>query len=323
MASISGSIDPSSSLAVLIDTIVKSFKPLYTTLIVACIWSAMLVPLFVVLLFFSNKELRRKPVFFGNIFAICLGIVLAGLVVGLLMSVLLNPLVPPSRPLYVTFATFMAFSPLLVESVLLIRVWAVFPFRTTPRLTFFAIFTVIVLLKIARVSNAIVYLVNLTNRVNDDENTLLLLQHTWTQFPNYKIEWFLQVAENTITSALFLFKLNRGRGIGTRMAGSHWSSTLEALFWIALSNFVIPVILSIVELIVIWLSTDIFNVVPIFLVNLYVEIIGVLLATVWAAGTTWQDNHKSSRSGPQVFTTVNMDTGTDAPTSRNNSGQDK
>ncbi|KIL62108.1 hypothetical protein M378DRAFT_13063 [Amanita muscaria Koide BX008] len=315
MASVSGAIDPSTS--VLIDTIAGNFKPLYTTVIVACIWSAMLVPLFVVLLFFSNKELRRKPVFFGNIFAICLGIVLAGVVMGLLVSILSNPLAPPSRPLRVTFAIFIAFSSLLVESVLLIRVWAVFPFRTTPRLTFFAIFTVIALLKIARISNAIVYVVNLTNLLNESEDALL--SQSWTQFPNYKIEWFLQVAENTTTSALFLFKLNRGRGIGMRMAGSHWSSTLEALFWIALSNFVIPVILSIVELLVIWLSTDIFNVVPIFLVNLYVEIIGVLLATVWAAGTRGQDNHKSSRSGPQVFTTVNMDTGIDTPTSRDNS----
>jgi hypothetical protein len=206
----------------------------------------------------------------------------------------------------------MAFSPLLVESVLLIRLWAVYPFRTTPRKVFFAIFIPVVLLKMTRAANVIVYLVNISRRINDGENNLLLLQQTWTKFPNYKIEWFLQVADNTSASVLFLCKLNNGRNLHTKVGGRNWGSTIDALFWIAVSNFVVPVMLSIAELIVIWTSKDIFNVVPICVANVYLEIIGVLLATVWPAGTKWQDDHKLGENSVPVLTTVDVDIGVSA-----------
>ena len=147
----------------------------------------------------------------------------------------MNPLVPPSIPLYLTFTTFLAFSPLLVESVLLIRLFAVYPFRTTPLKVFFSIFILIALLKMSRAINAIIYLAKLARRVNNGQNVLLLLQQTWTTFSNYKIKWFLQVADNTSTSVLFLCKLNKGRGLETRVPGS-LSSAIGALFWISLSS---------------------------------------------------------------------------------------
>ena len=224
------------------------------------------------------------------------------------LSVLSDPLVPPSMPLSLTFAGLLAFNPLLIESVLLIRLWAVYSFRSTPRAIFFAIFIPIALLKMGRIANAIIYLVHISKRFRSGENALLLLQSSWNTVPNYKIEWFLQVADNTITSLLFLCKLNKGRGLSTRVTGGCWASAIEALFWIAVSNFVIPVLLSIVQLIVIWTSDDIFNVSPITIVNQYIEIIGVLLATVWAAGTRWQ-NDQRPRSAIQVLTTVDVNFG--------------
>ncbi len=68
-------------------------------------------------------------------------------------------------------------------------------------------------------------------------------------------------------------------------------STLEALFWIAVSNFVIPVMLSIAQLVMIWISRNIMIVAPICMVNIYVEIIGVLLATIWANRSQWRDEN--------------------------------
>jgi hypothetical protein len=216
----------------------------------------------------------------------------------------LAPLVPPSKSLSLTVITLLSSIPLLVESVLLIRLWAVYPFRSTPRKIFFAIFIPIILLKMGRVVNIIVFIVDLSRRFGGADSGPLLLQRIWTTFPNYKIGWFLQVVDNTSVSVLFLLKLNKGRELRTRVGGRNLGSTLEALFWIAVSNFVIPVILSIAELVVVWTSNDIFYVTPICVVNLYTEIIGVLLATVWTAGTKWQDNHKdsheSSKSTPEV-----------------------
>ncbi|KAK2467344.1 hypothetical protein APHAL10511_000579 [Amanita phalloides] len=316
-ASDSGPLDPSGSLGQLIDFLVASFKPLYTTVIVTCVWSAMLVPLLVILWLFSDKETRRKPMFIANVVSIALGLTLAGVALELMMTVLLHPLEVPSRSFALAFAFMIASSPLFVESVLLIRLWAVYPYRATPRTTFFAIFIPIALLKLARVANVIVYLVELAKSLANanGQNLLLLLQQVWTKFPSYKVEWFLQVADNTSASVLFLAKLNRSRVIRTRIRG--WSSALEALFWISLSNFVIPVMLSIAQLVVVWKSPNIFNVVPICIVNVYVQIIGVLLATVWASGTRWQGEHKTTNVS--VLTTLQMGVNNSQTGSRDNS----
>ena len=82
-------------------------------------------------------------------------------------------------------------------------------------------------------------------------------------------------------------------------------STLEALFWIAVSNFFIPVMLSITQLIMIWTSKNIMVVAPICMVNIYVEIIGVLLATIWANGSQWRDDNSSGNA--PVLTTVRVE----------------
>src|SRR6266550_2705596 len=65
---------------------ITSVRATYQLLIVACIWSAMLVPLFVLLLFFSNRETRRKPIFIANVMSIMLGLILAGVAIPLLVG---------------------------------------------------------------------------------------------------------------------------------------------------------------------------------------------------------------------------------------------
>src|SRR6266576_4706727 len=71
--------------------VVTSVRAMYQLLIVTCIWSAMLVPLFVLLLFFSNRETRRKPIFIANLMSIMLGLILAGVAIPLLVGAANNP----------------------------------------------------------------------------------------------------------------------------------------------------------------------------------------------------------------------------------------
>jgi hypothetical protein len=222
-----------------------------------------------------------------------------------------------------TYSILLSFSPLLVESILLIRLWTVYPFRTTPLKTFLAIFIPITLLKIARITNLIIYVVKLSNELKTQQQTVFwFLNVCKAWFLNSTIEWFLQVVDNASASVLFLVKLNEVRAFRSRARG--WServsfaspglltviligSTLEALFWIAISNFVIPVVLSIAQLVVLWTSKNVFIVAPIMIVNIYVEIIGVLLATVWTVGSQWREE-EYSRSVPALTTvTVGMD----------------
>ena len=209
-----------------------------------------------------------------------------------------------------------------MESILLIRLLTIYPFRTTPLKTFLAIFIPIALLKLGRIANLIVYVVKFSNELKTQQQTVFwFLNVCKTWFSNSTAEWFLQVADNASASVLFLVKLNEVRAFRSRTRG--WSecmsfaspglltviligSTLEALFWIAVSNFVIPVVLSIAQLVALWASKNIFVVAPIMIVNIYVEIIGVLLATVWV-GSQWREE-KCSRSVPALTTvTVGMD----------------
>lgn len=114
---------------------------------------------------------------------------------------------------------------------------------------------------------------------------------------------------HSIASALFLLRLRWGRTFKFRESevvtsgqrcmlickyllytanycpqlGSY-PARLRALFWIALSNFVLPVIFNIVELIMIFSGVGYIPGADIMMVTPYMEIIGVLLATLMCSG---------------------------------------
>lgn len=75
-----------------------------------------------------------------------------------------------------------------------------------------------------------------------------------------------------------------------------YTAQLKSLFWIAVSNFVFPVILSIIQLILLFHDPSYLKGAYIFMANDYVEIIGVLLATVWTTSKHWTDKHTTSTS---------------------------
>jgi hypothetical protein len=56
------------------------------------------------------------------------------------------------------------------------------------------------------------------------------------------------------------------------------------------SNFVFPVILSIIQLVFIFHDPDFLKGMYIYVTNCFVEIIGVLLATVWTSSSHWSDS---------------------------------
>ena len=68
-------IDPPNSPA---QALFATLKPMCQLLIVTCVGSAMLVPLFVLLWFSSSRETRRKPIFIANMVSIVTGLALAG-----------------------------------------------------------------------------------------------------------------------------------------------------------------------------------------------------------------------------------------------------
>ena len=79
-----------------------------------------------------------------------------------------------------------------------------------------------------------------------------------------------------------------------------YTSRLKGLFWIAVSNFVFPVILSIVQLVFIFRDPDFLKGTYIYVTNSFVEIIGVLLATVWTSSSHWKSDSTSTVRGASI-----------------------
>lgn len=88
--------------------------------------------------------------------------------------------------------------------------------------------------------------------------------------------------------------------------GSLYVARLKALFWIGVSNFVFPVILNLVQLIFVFRDPSFLDGSYVFMVNTYVQIIGVLLATMWSTGTRWyqEDEEGGSIEGESERTTM-------------------
>lgn len=74
---------------------------------------------------------------------------------------------------------------------------------------------------------------------------------------------------------------------------------LASLFWIAVSNFLFPVLFSLIQIMFLFRDDGYITGTSIYLVNSYVEIIGVLFATVWVAGTHWTI-HDSKNPDPSI-----------------------
>lgn len=121
---------------------------------------------------------------------------------------------------------------------------------------------------------------------------------------------------NSIASFLFLFRLRQGGALKSRtdhdivisvggrstcailsrpsscvaayltafsIHAVSYPARLRALFWIALTNFVLPVIFNIVLLVLVHNETfgNIVTVIAVISVNVYVQIVSGLLATLW------------------------------------------
>lgn len=75
------------------------------------------------------------------------------------------------------------------------------------------------------------------------------------------------------------------------------AQNLLALFWISVFNFIFPVLLTVV-LLVLTVATSAHNaIVGVEQITMYANIIGVVFATVWASGNHWAGEHLDREEG--------------------------
>ncbi|KAM5530043.1 hypothetical protein V8D89_016288, partial [Ganoderma adspersum] len=248
--------------------------------------SSFLIPTAVVLLVFSTPILRRRPTFVLNVCAIALGLAQGMFYMYFIIKELIAM---PTGPIVISVIT--ALCIVIPTCSLPVRIGSYGP---------------LVAMKVARVANAF-YLIGTVQRNTRGTPSTIVSQSAavWSS-PFAKSELFLQLVYSVYVSGLFLPKIRGGvknehhrmlsKGLnptpsnlscastdtGTSLGSS--TSRLRTLFWIALSNFVFPVIFDIATLVLVFRDHNYMDGSHVTTVNSYVSILGVLFSTIWASG---------------------------------------
>ncbi|KAI6015608.1 hypothetical protein EDC04DRAFT_2948189 [Pisolithus marmoratus] len=174
----------------IINDFVDSIRPAFVLAVTNIAFSASLFTLFIVLVALSTKESRRRLAFRLNVFAICLALTM-GVMVGFgSVKFTLGQFDQLSTSVNIATVVFNVFLPLLCDSILLTRLFALYPLSSTHPATLLKIFTFPFCVKCAR-------LVVITLLVNDYARTFTMIAgYDASSNPNLIAEWTMQMADN-------------------------------------------------------------------------------------------------------------------------------
>ncbi|KAG0708239.1 hypothetical protein DFH29DRAFT_893858 [Suillus ampliporus] len=252
-------------------------------LLTGTVLSSFLIPILIALLVFSTPQTRRHPIFLLNVLGVLLGLAEGALNIYLEVHTMLSPTVAESNAAVVAYTTLAFFGPLVVESTLVLRLAVVYPRRTTPKVKFWTILLIPIAFKTIRVVNVIVFLHRYVAALYGAGTSIAAGESLWGSWQT-KFEWIMQAVDNAFVSFMFLRRLPRTAEGAVRTRAM--TSRLQGLFVIALSNFVFPVVLNIIQLGLIFSSTtSFFQTTVVYMVNNYINIIGVVFATIWSIGS--------------------------------------
>jgi hypothetical protein len=279
-----------------------------TFVLIGAVFASLLVPMLVSLFFFSTGEFRRRGLFYLNAFALVFGIAQGVLLTALYVRSILEPqanLFGGSLAVNIVFL----FSPLLVESILLLRLVTVFPSRVHGRRTLFAVLALPVLVRIGRLVNmclAIAWLGAASTGLRDN------MSQWWALLPYVRAEWLLALVDNAYVSLVFLYRLQMHAPIAQQRTNA-MALRVRRLFFIAVSNFILPGVLNFVQIVLIFTlpnpsdpparQAQVFYVCAyIMIVFNYVCVIGVVFATIWSTGSSWASEWASMSEGSRPST---------------------
>ncbi|THU90785.1 hypothetical protein K435DRAFT_841293 [Dendrothele bispora CBS 962.96] len=292
-------------------------------MIASSLWLGVSFSLFVALVYSSNQKSRRTPLFWFSVVAIGFGTVPSILFLKLLVQSFVKAVGATTefiKPYIFALSFFSYFSSIFVDSILLLRIVAVFPPARMPRKSVVAVFGPLLIVKLARIGTviaAVFHFISFSRTVSPEHPQELY--PAATKLPEPKAVWSLQLMDNAICSFLFLYKLHKIQSLSLSLGkNTPYIKRLHTLFILAISNFVFPVIFVIVQLI--FISRDI-SYLPIACLNVSgvnIEVIGVLFATIWSAQLrdNWNDGIESSEVTHEiVFGSAPTQSGSTASTS--------
>ncbi|KAL4261000.1 hypothetical protein AB1N83_009028 [Pleurotus pulmonarius] len=284
-----------SSLPPFLVQFIEGIHPCLNFIAIGTAWSGCLIPLLVMLLYFSTPALRRQPIFLMNFFSVAVGI---GFNLGLAVyniNVILHPEKAGDTSGSIAVLACAITLPVFIDIILAFRLYVVLPRSSTSKRMLCVVFVPLALFKIARLINIGLFMKKLSILLRSNDPSASLGSGFERFNPNHKIEWFLLVLDNCYASGIFLWKL----GMGSRSAKSSGivssaKDTLKRLFYLATASFVFPCILGIGQLVFAFEGKGAYAS-YIFFTNVNVEIVCSLLATLWCAQNRWAEQNALHR----------------------------
>ncbi|KAF4585131.1 hypothetical protein EYR40_001968 [Pleurotus pulmonarius] len=270
-----------------------------TYALIGSCFSSLLIPVLIALFFFSTSDIRGRPIFILNVMALLLGIGEGVVLVVLQIQNILWPVANSTSPGGVlTWILFSFWSPALIDSILYLRLWAVYPPTLTSRVIRCIILGTPIVSKMARFVVLSVATAGWAHRARSI-GTFLAGLELW---PYARVVWCFQLFDNVYMSALFIYQLRHQMHSDSPPIFQHrnpFTSRLRMLFIISISNFVVPCLFSTAQIVI--ASTDIeatnltlfLTSTYISIVNNFVTIIGVVFATIWSIGSTWMGSNSN------------------------------
>lgn len=274
-------------------------------LLIAHSFSILLLSLLIALLYFSTRHSRRQPIFLLNVFTILLALAVGGLIDYQTIQTMIAPLSPTPLSFNIAIGVLGAVQSIIIDTILLVRLVSVYPPSYIGRRAFAALLAVPLLLKAARITNLGLFIKALADATRDPAIANMLIARIWEDAPYLKIEWFAQLFDNSYASGFFLYRLmlhnsEVGRVMSRKTSESSFADTVRTLLWVAATNFVVPVLFSLAQIIVVYRGVDVLVVNDLVLVNTSVAVIGVVFATVWAGSAHWaSDQSRTALNGSE------------------------
>lgn len=281
-------------------------------IVISLIFSTILLPLLGMLFALSTAQSRRTPIFILNVVAISLGLVVGVLCSHLSIKNIFSPSSGVNADEDFTFSIIYVWMPWITEGILLLRVIVIFR-PACARLThLLALLAVPILLKIARATVNILFLLKLEDVTTDAAMPSRLEQFDATMSVGkvlIAIGWILELFDNGYISALFLWRLVKQVRAFDDIRIEHmyhiqfssedsFTSRLKTLFWIASTNFVFPFVFGLGQVVLLFTQRCVFVAACLGMVNVYVSIISTVFATIWAATNSIDHNALSENRKP-------------------------
>ncbi|KAI6143811.1 hypothetical protein BKA82DRAFT_4183599 [Pisolithus tinctorius] len=290
----------SASLSTVLDPIEADvIHPSLVSLMIGHSFTTLLVPLVIALFYFSNKYSRRTPIFILNVAVIALAFFAGIMIDALAIHAILSPTDPWPLALNISIGILGIFQCIFVDLILLLRLISLHPLRHLGLPRFSLLIALPVILKIARITNLIVLTKQMADASRGPQGAEKMAA-LWMSTPCLKIDWTAQVVDNTYASVAFLWsvriRLSNRQGITSdiRPTRTSFAMRLRMISRIAATNFIIPTLFSIAQIIIVYLGVNTASINSVVLVNTMITVFGAVFATVWVGKERRQDEADQS-----------------------------